>query len=131
MATSRAQQRSAPGCQTRSLLPLKQKVGQREPPEAPGFSRGEHSHYRPSIEDIRREKPHQLDARIEQLLHAKSGSGISLFDKTGVSLRFTIGGNLLPSRPQGAGVGWRLTLGSIWIDRPKGRKLTPQSRSPD
>src|SRR5690606_37432666 len=43
-------------------------------------------HYRPWIEDLRREKPYQLEDRIEQLFHEKSVSGSSawnrLFDET-------------------------------------------------
>ncbi|MGE3150277.1 MAG: oligoendopeptidase F, partial [Pseudorhodoplanes sp.] len=44
------------------------------------------AHYRPWIEDIRKEKPYQLDDRLEQLFHEKSVTGYSawnrLFDET-------------------------------------------------
>src|SRR6266508_1992424 len=57
------------------------------------------AHYRPGIEDIRREKPYQLEDRIEQLFHEKSVTGYSafnrLFDETMVALRFKVGGKLL------------------------------------
>jgi oligoendopeptidase F len=56
-------------------------------------------HYRPWIEDIRKDKPYQLDDRIEQLFHEKSVTGYSafnrLFDETMVALRFKVGGKLL------------------------------------
>ncbi|WP_374547630.1 M3 family oligoendopeptidase [Rhodoblastus sp.] len=54
------------------------------------------SHYRPWVEDLREEKPHQLEDRIEQLFHEKSVTGHSawnrLFDETIASLRFEIDG---------------------------------------
>ncbi len=56
-------------------------------------------HYRPWIEDIRKDKPYQLEDRIEQLFHEKSVTGYSafnrLFDETMVALRFKVGGKLL------------------------------------
>ena len=43
-------------------------------------------HYRPWIEDIRKDKPYQLEDRVEQLFHEKSVTGYSawnrLFDET-------------------------------------------------
>ena len=52
------------------------------------------SHWRPWLEDIRREKPYQLDDKIEQLFHEKSVTGRNawnrLFDETLASLRFRI-----------------------------------------
>ncbi len=52
--------------------------------------------YAPWLSDLRQEKPHQLDDRIEQLFHEKSITGAAawtrLFDETMTSLRFTIGG---------------------------------------
>ena len=43
-------------------------------------------HYRPWIEDVRKEKPYQLEDRVEQLFHEKSVTGYSawnrLFDET-------------------------------------------------
>ncbi len=61
------------------------------------------SHYRPWIEDLRRDKPYQLDDRIEQLFHEKSVTGRGawnrLFDETISSLRFEVGGESLPIEP--------------------------------
>jgi oligoendopeptidase F len=52
-------------------------------------------HYRPWLEDIRREKPYQLEDRVEQLFHEKSVTAYSawnrLFDETIAGLRFKIG----------------------------------------
>jgi oligoendopeptidase F len=52
-------------------------------------------HYRPWLEDVRKEKPYQLEDRIEQLFHEKSMSGDSawnrLFDETIAGLRFKVG----------------------------------------
>ena len=57
-------------------------------------------HYRPWIEDVRKEKPYQLEDRVEQLFHEKSVSSFGawnrLFDETIAGLRFKVGGNLLP-----------------------------------
>jgi oligoendopeptidase F len=56
------------------------------------------AHYRPWIEDLRKEKPYQLEDRIEQLFHEKSQTGYSafnrLFDQTISSLRFKVGKEL-------------------------------------
>jgi oligoendopeptidase F len=61
------------------------------------------AHYRPWIEDLRKDKPFQLDDKIEQLFHEKSVTGRSawnrLFDETIASLRFTIRGEELPIEP--------------------------------
>src|SRR5829696_955016 len=61
------------------------------------------AHYRPWIEDLRKDKPHQLDDRIEQLFHEKSVTGRSawnrLFDETIASLRFAVRGEELPIEP--------------------------------
>jgi oligoendopeptidase F len=60
-------------------------------------------HYRPWIEEVRKEKPHQLEDRIEQLFHEKSiigeGAWSRLFDDTVASLRFKIGGKALAIEP--------------------------------
>ncbi|MCD6071578.1 MAG: oligoendopeptidase, partial [Microvirga sp.] len=60
-------------------------------------------HYRPWIEDLRKDKPFQLDDRIEQLFHEKSVTGRSawnrLFDETMASLRFNVRGEELPIEP--------------------------------
>ncbi len=61
------------------------------------------AHYRPWIEDIRKEKPYQLEDRIEQLFHEKSVTGYSawtrLFDETIASLRFKVGSKVLAIEP--------------------------------
>ncbi|MCC0029386.1 MAG: M3 family oligoendopeptidase [Brucellaceae bacterium] len=53
-------------------------------------------HYRPWIEDLRKDKPYQLEDRVEQLFHEKSVTGRGawnrLFDETMASLRFDIDG---------------------------------------
>jgi oligoendopeptidase F len=57
------------------------------------------AHYRPWLEDIRKEKPYQLEDRIEQLFHEKSMTGDSawnrLFDETISNLRFKVDGRSL------------------------------------
>lgn len=57
-------------------------------------------HYRPWIEDLRKEKPHQLDDRTEQLFLEKSITGAAawnrLFDETMASLRYEIDGEEVP-----------------------------------
>jgi oligoendopeptidase F len=61
------------------------------------------AHYRPWLEDIRREKPYQLEDRVEQLFHEKSVTTYSawnrLFDETIASLRFKVGAKSLPIEP--------------------------------
>src|SRR5277367_3693655 len=58
------------------------------------------AHYRPWIEDVRKEKPYQLEDRVEQLFHEKSVTGQAawnrLFDDTIAGLRFKVGGKTLP-----------------------------------
>jgi len=60
-------------------------------------------HYRPWIEDVRKEKPYQLEDRVEQLFHEKSVPGYSawnrLFDETVASLRFKVDGKSLSLEP--------------------------------
>jgi oligoendopeptidase F len=57
------------------------------------------AHYRPWIEDLRKDKPHQLDDRIEQLFLEKSISGAAawnrLFDETMTAMRFEVNGESL------------------------------------
>ncbi|HEY8579936.1 MAG TPA: oligoendopeptidase F, partial [Beijerinckiaceae bacterium] len=66
-------------------------------------SAGPLAHYRPWIEDIRREKPYQLEDRLEQLFHEKSVTGRGawnrLFDETIASLRFDVNGRELTLEP--------------------------------
>ncbi|MEJ2625115.1 MAG: M3 family oligoendopeptidase [Pseudolabrys sp.] len=60
-------------------------------------------HYRPWIEDVRKEKPYQLEDRVEQLFHEKSMTGYSAwnrqFDETINGLKFKIGGKELAIEP--------------------------------
>ena len=60
-------------------------------------------HYRPWLEDIRKEKPYQLEDKIEQLFHEKSMTGYSgwvrLFDETIASLHFKVQGKTLAIEP--------------------------------
>src|ERR1700743_19261 len=61
------------------------------------------AHYRPWIEDLRKDKPYQLEDRVEQLFHEKSQSAYTawnrLFDQTISGLRFKIGGEELAIEP--------------------------------
>jgi oligoendopeptidase F len=60
-------------------------------------------HYRPWVEDVRKERPYQLDDKIEQLFHEKSVTGRGawnrLFDETLAALKFKIDGEELPLEP--------------------------------
>ena len=60
-------------------------------------------YYRPWVEDLRKDKPYQLDDKIEQLFHEKSnpsrGAWSRLFDETISSLRFTVDGQDLAIEP--------------------------------
>jgi oligoendopeptidase F len=60
-------------------------------------------HYRPWIEDLRKDKPYQLEDRVEQLFHEKSQSGYAawnrLFDQTISGLRFKVAGGELAIEP--------------------------------
>src|ERR1700682_833384 len=60
-------------------------------------------YYRPWIEDVRKEKPYQLEDRLELLFHEKSVTGESawnrMFDETIASLRFKAGGKELTLEP--------------------------------
>ncbi len=57
-------------------------------------------HYRPWIDDLRKDKPYQLDEKTEQLFLEKSVTGRSawnrLFDETMTGLRFEVNGEQLP-----------------------------------
>jgi oligoendopeptidase F len=80
------------------------------------------AHYRPWIEDIRKEKPYQLEDRVEQLFHEKSVTGYSawtrLFDETIASLRFKVGSKSLAIEP---------TLNLLQDPRPATRKAAAQA----
>ncbi len=60
-------------------------------------------HYRPWLEDMRKEKPYQLEDRVEQLFHEKSvtanGAWNRLFDETIAGLRFEVAGKSLALEP--------------------------------
>jgi len=60
-------------------------------------------HYRPWIEDLRKDKPYQLEDRVEQLFHEKSqtayGAWNRQFDQTISTLRFKVGGKELAIEP--------------------------------
>jgi oligoendopeptidase F len=75
------------------------------------------AHYRPWLEDIRKEKPYQLEDRIEQLFHEKSVTANSawnrLFDETIAGLRFKVGPRSLAIEP---------TLNLMQDADPKNRK---------
>jgi len=64
----------------------------------PAFGR-----YRPWIVDLRKDKPFQLEDRVEQLFHEKSVTGRGawnrLFDETMTGLRFTVDGEELTLEP--------------------------------
>jgi oligoendopeptidase F len=61
------------------------------------------AHWRPWLEDIRKEKPYQLEDKLEQLFHEKSVTGHGawnrLFDETIASLRFNVDGKELTIEP--------------------------------
>ncbi|MCY1666147.1 M3 family oligoendopeptidase [Rhizobium sp. SL86] len=63
-------------------------------------SDGKAGHYAPWILDLRKDKPHQLDDRLEQLFLEKSMTSAAafnrLFDETMADLRFEIDGEMLP-----------------------------------
>jgi oligoendopeptidase F len=61
----------------------------------PGLDR-----YRPFFDEVRKERPHQLEARVEQLFHEKYTTGRGawnrLFDETIAALKFDVDGQTLP-----------------------------------
>ena len=64
---------------------------------------GELAAYKPWLDDIRKDKPFQLDDKVEQLFLEKSATGASawnrLFDETLAALRFTVDGQELSLEP--------------------------------
>ena len=60
-------------------------------------------HYRPWVLDLRKDKPYQLEDRVEQLFHEKSVTGRGawnrLFDETMTDLRFDVDGEELTLEP--------------------------------
>src|SRR4030081_3631538 len=79
-------------------------------------------HYRPWIEDLRKDKPYRLEDRSEQLFHEKSQSGNAawnrLFDQTISGLRFKVGGKELAIEP---------TLNLLQDRAPEKRKAAGQA----
>jgi oligoendopeptidase F len=79
-------------------------------------------HYRPWIEDLRKDKPYQLEDRVEQLFHEKSQSGYAawnrLFDQTISGLRFKVSGRELAIEP---------TLNLLQDRAPQKRKAAAQA----
>jgi len=79
-------------------------------------------HYRPWIEDLRKDKPYQLEDRVEQLFLEKSQSGYAawnrLFDQTISGLRFKVGGSELAIEP---------TLSLLQDRAPQQRKAAGQA----
>ena len=79
-------------------------------------------HYRPWIEDLRKDKPYQLEDRVEQLFHEKSQSGYAawnrLFDQTISGLRFKVGAKELAIEP---------TLNLLQDRAPEKRKAAGQA----
>jgi oligoendopeptidase F len=61
------------------------------------------AHYRPWIDNLRKEKPFQLDDRLEELFLEKAQTGFSafnrLFDETMAGLRFEVDGEKLSLEP--------------------------------
>ncbi len=59
--------------------------------------------YRPWLADIRKDRPHQLETKLEQLFHEKAVTGRTawtrLFDETITALRFEVGGEKLALEP--------------------------------
>ena len=80
------------------------------------------AHYRPWIEDLRKDKPYQLEDRVEQLFHEKSQSGYAawnrLFDQTISGLRFKVSGKELAIEP---------TLNLLQDRAPEKRKAAGQA----
>ena len=64
---------------------------------------GELAHYKPWLDDVRKDKPFQLDDKIEQILLEKSTTGASawnrLFDETMAAIRFDVDGDELSLEP--------------------------------
>ncbi len=67
------------------------------------MSHSELSHYRPWLEDLRKEKPYQLEDKLEQLFHEKAvtarGAWDRLFNETMTALRFDADGEKLSLEP--------------------------------
>src|SRR5262249_1949906 len=68
-----------------------------------GMAAPELGPYRPLLEDLGKEKPYQLDDKLEQLFHEKAVSGRGawnrLFNETMTALRFDVDGEKLSLEP--------------------------------
>ena len=57
------------------------------------------AHYKPWVEDLRMEKPYQLEERVEQVFQEKSITGASawnrLFDETMAAMQFDVNGEMM------------------------------------
>jgi oligoendopeptidase F len=80
------------------------------------------NHYRPWIEDLRKDRPYQLEDRVEQLFHEKSSTAYSAwnrqFDQTISALRFKVGAKELAIEP---------TLNFLQDRKPANRKAAAQA----
>ena len=67
------------------------------------MSNSELGHYRPWLEELRKEKPYQLEDKLEQLFHEKAvtarGAWDRLFNETMTALRFDADGEKLSLEP--------------------------------
>jgi oligoendopeptidase F len=67
------------------------------------MSHSQLGHYRPWLEDLRKEKPYQLEDKLEQLFHEKAvtarGAWDRLFNETMTALRFETEGEKLSLEP--------------------------------
>ena len=61
------------------------------------------AHFKPWLDNLRKERPHQLDDKIEELFHEKSltaaGAWNRLFDETMANLTFDVDGKVLTLEP--------------------------------
>ncbi|WP_208976049.1 M3 family oligoendopeptidase [Pseudovibrio exalbescens] len=82
------------------------------------------AHFKPWLDDIRKERPHQLDDKIEQLFHEKHVSGAAawnrLFDETISASRYEVDGQELSIEP---------TLNLLQDHDPAKRKAAAQALS--
>lgn len=82
------------------------------------------AHFKPWLDDIRKERPHQLDDKIEQLFHEKHVSGAAawnrLFDETISASRYEVDGQELSIEP---------TLNLLQNHDPAKRKAAAQALS--
>jgi len=80
--------------------------------------------YKPWLVDLRKEKPYQLEDRVEQLFHEKTVTGSSawnrLFDETMSALRFEVDGEELAIEP---------TLSRLLDHEPEKRRMAAEALS--